>query len=42
MLLPLSGSVRNALCDILLQYLGYHTDCTLRVKSLAVLRAIYE
>lgn len=42
MLLPLTGSLRNALCEVLLQYLGYHTECTLRVKSLAVLRAIYE
>ena len=42
MLVPLTGSVRNALCDIMLQYLGYHTESTLHVKSLAVLREIYE
>ena len=42
MLVPLSGSIRNALCDIMLQYLGYHTESTLHVKSLAVLREIYE
>ena len=42
MLLPLSGSTRSALCEELLQYLSYHTDSPIRVKSLDVLKAIYR
>lgn len=42
MLLPLSGAVRNALCEELLQYLSYHTDSNIQVKSLAVLRELYR
>lgn len=42
MLLPLSGENRNALCEILLQYLSYHTDTNIQVKSLQVLRELYR
>lgn len=42
MLVPLNGEVRNALCDCLLQYLSYHTEQNIQVKSLAVLREIYR
>lgn len=42
MLLPLSGEHRNALCDVLLQYLSYHTDTNIQVKSLQVLRELYR
>lgn len=42
MLLPLSGVTRNALCEELLQYLSYHTDSRIQVKSLAVLRELYQ
>lgn len=42
MLLPLSGAVRNSLCESLLQYLSYHTDTPIRVKSLAVLRELFQ
>ena len=42
MLLPLSGSTRSALCEDLLQYLSYHTDSPIRVKSLDVLRDIFR
>lgn len=42
MLLPLSGSRRNALCEVLLQYLSYHTESTIQVRSLAVLRDLYR
>ena len=41
MLVPLSGSVRNSLCESVLRYLEYHTDQTIRIKSLAVLRELY-
>lgn len=42
MLLPLSGAVRNSLCDSLLQYLSYHTEQSIQVRSLAVLRELYR
>ena len=42
MLLPLSGDTRNALCDVLLQYLSYHTDTPIQVKSLPVLHELFR
>ena len=42
MLVPLTGADRNALCEQLLQYLEYHTESPIRVKSLAVLRKLYQ
>ena len=41
MLVPLTGPVRNSLCESVLKYLEYHTDQPIRVKSLAVLRELY-
>ena len=42
MLVPLNGASRNALCECLLQYLSYHTEQSIQVKSLAVLRDLYR
>lgn len=42
MLVPLNGPSRNALCECLLQYLSYHTEQSIQVKSLAVLRELYR
>ena len=42
LLLPLNGATRNALCEELLQYLSYHTDANIQVKSLSVLRELYR
>lgn len=42
MLIPLSGSIRNALCEALLQYLSYHTESSIQVNSLAVLKDLYR
>ena len=42
MLLPLNGVIRNSLCEELLQYLSYHTDSNIQVKSLSVLRELYR
>lgn len=42
MLLPLKGEERNALCEILLRYLEYHTESSIRVQSLAVLREVFQ
>lgn len=41
MLVPLTGPVRNSLCESVLKYLEYHTDQPIRIKSLSVLRELY-
>ena len=41
LLLPLNGEQRNRIADILLQYIGYHSECSLNVQSLKVLREIF-
>lgn len=40
MLIPLSGTVRSRLAEILLKYIEYHTESTLNVNSLRVLHEI--
>lgn len=42
MLLPLSGETRNDIAGRLLQYIGYHTECRLNIRSLGVLREIFR
>lgn len=42
MLIPLSGSTRNALCEVLLSYLSYHTDTPIQLRSLPVLRELFR
>ncbi len=42
MLLPLNGKSRSEIAESLLQYIGYHSDCSLNVRSLAVLRELYR
>jgi len=42
MLLSLTGKQRNDLCAILIRYLEIHTESTLHIRSLAVLREIYR
>ena len=41
MLIPLRGEDRNALCEDLLRYLEYHTESSIQVRSLAVLREVF-
>lgn len=41
MLLPLRGEDRSALCEGLLRYLEYHTESTIHVRSLDVLREVF-
>lgn len=41
MLLPLCGASRNEIADILLQYIGFHAETRIDVRSLAVLRELY-
>lgn len=42
MLLPLNGASRNEIAEILLQYIGFHAECRLNIRSLAVLRELYR
>ena len=41
MLIPMNGEVRNALSEILLKYLAHHSESSLNVRSLKVLRELY-
>ena len=41
LLLPLNGEQRNRIADALLKYIGYHSECSLNVQSLKVLREIF-
>ena len=42
MLIPMSGAQRNAVAALLLDYIGYHIDSPIQVRSLAVLRELYK
>ena len=42
LLLPLAGDVRNGICEDILRYLEFHTESAVNVRSLAVLREIYD
>lgn len=42
MLLPLNGESRNAIAEILLKYISYHSESALNVQSLKVLRELYR
>lgn len=41
MLLPLTGEARNEMAGVILRYLEYHTESSINVRSLKVLREIY-
>ena len=41
MLIPLSGAHRNEICENDLRYIEYHTESTLTVNSLKVLRELF-
>lgn len=42
MLMPMNGSTRNALAEILLKYLSHHSESAINVQSLKVLRELYS
>jgi len=42
MLIPLNGETRNALCERIIRYLEFHTESTINIRSLAVLRDLYR
>lgn len=41
MLYPLTGEERNAIAQILLEYIGFHSDCKVEIRSLKVLRELF-
>ena len=42
MLIPMSGEERNAIASLLLDYISYHSDTPIQIRSLAVLRELYK
>lgn len=42
MLIPMNGTERNAVASLLLDYLAYHTEYPLQVRSLQVLHELYQ
>ena len=41
MLIPLNGSTRNEIAEYILRYLEFHTDSSLNINSLRVLRELF-
>ena len=42
MLIPYTGAERNALSDILLRYLEFHTESSINIRSLKVVRELFS
>ena len=42
LLIPMNGAERNAVASLLLDYIGYHTETRLNIRSLQVLRELYK
>lgn len=42
LLLPLSGTSRNEIAELLLQYIGHHAETRIDVRSLKVLRELFS
>lgn len=42
MLIPLSGHTRNEIAEEIIRYLEFHTDSSLNINSLKVLRELYQ
>ena len=42
LLIPMNGAQRNAIASLLLDYIGYHTETRLNIRSLQVLRELYK
>ncbi|MBR4809098.1 MAG: DNA repair protein RecO C-terminal domain-containing protein [Bacteroidales bacterium] len=42
MLVPMTGAQRNAVAGLLLDYIGFHTESQLNIRSLHVLREIFS
>ena len=41
MLIPLNGAVRNEIAEEILRYIEYHTESSVNVNSLKVLRELF-
>ena len=41
MLIPLSGKIRNDLASSIIRYLEFHTESTINIRSLSVLRELF-
>ena len=39
---PLSGETRSEIAEILLRYLGYHTETRIEARSIRVLRELFR
>lgn len=42
LMLPLSGSARSAIAEILLKYIGHHTESNINIRSLNILQEIFK
>ena len=42
LLIPMNGAERNEIAALLLDYIGYHTETRLNIRSLQVLRELYR
>lgn len=42
MLEPMNGEERNTMAQILLDYIGFHSDCKVEIRSLKVLRELFS
>ena len=42
MLIPLSGELRNELAEDILRYIEYHSESSVNVNSLKVLRELFR
>ena len=42
MLVPLSGQVRNEIAEDLLKYIEFHTESSVSIRSLQVLRELFR
>ncbi len=42
MLIPLSGQLRNDIAASIIKYLEFHTESTINIRSLSVLRELFE
>ena len=42
MLIPITGSIRNEIAEGVLRYIGFHTESSLNINSLKVLRELFS
>ncbi len=42
LLIPMNGAERNAVASLLLDYIGFHTETRLNIRSLQILRELYK